>query len=173
VNLRTILLLAPLALTLIAGCGGGDDDEKSFTLETGYYAVSNVAVVGDDGCELLGEWGARGEIYIAAAGGVASFDLDASPGISDPDVMPQATINGDAVDSIAMYRFPHAIFFAGEPCYMYVVRSMSGELVGDGTAALRFTQTMTGRAEALACDKTIYLPSCTTELTFVATRTGP
>jgi len=118
---------------VLVACSGSND---KFTISTGTYNVSGATATSADGCDALSIFTDPAKaIDIAVSGTTATFNLSqtANP---PSNALPTATINGNALDSLAQASFTSA---GTGGCLLRIKNSISGELTANDDTALTLT----------------------------------
>jgi hypothetical protein len=131
---RALAIAVPLVF--LAACS--DDSDTVYTLNTGTYAVSGAtSAQALDTCGLLPAYqDATKRIGVTVAGADVIFNLanDADP---DPDTLPRAVINGNAIEQAT--EADYNVSYKDGECVVRVRKSVTGEITGNDQSALTLT----------------------------------
>lgn len=167
-------LAAALLGAALAACGGGESDPGlAYTLRPGTYTITKSSVGSADGCMLIGDWPAGADMTVYVDGAVAKFYLD--PIQTSDNVWPQVTVAGNTLTPVPFSTQPWGFkVAAGLYCSAYIWRELSGVLTANDTTDLTLEQTFTTSTVDPDCvGLEPYDPTCTSEILFTITRTGP
>lgn len=159
---------------VLAACGSGESESGPvYTLQPGTYTITESSVGSSDGCQMIGSLPVGFEVTVLVDGAEVWFDVDS--GYWSENVWPKATLAGNVLTTLPVVRQGwFTSLGANVYCDGRIWRDISGELTADDTPTVSLTQTIETSTADPDCDGLLpYDPTCTSEILFTITRTGP